>query len=77
MNAIIEKLNEARNGNYCHCLEVENVSELESNFQSIVDEFQDDFTTEEIQDFINTLSIYYLGDDETEENEVYNYKFNV
>ena len=77
MNAIIEKLIEDRKGNYCHCLEVENVIELESILESIVEEFQDDFTTEEFQVFIDTLSIYYLGDDKTEENEVYNYTFNI
>jgi hypothetical protein len=76
MNVIIEKLIEERKGHYCHCLEVSDVYELESTFESIINEFEDNYTSEDIQEFIDTLQIYYLGEDSEEEERVYNYKFN-
>lgn len=74
MNPILNKVIESRGGNYCHIVEVEDVYELESIFESLADEFEDEYTNEEIQDFIDTLQIYCLN--EKNEDEVYNYKFN-
>ena len=75
MNAILDKVIEQRNGHYCHVLEVSDVWELESILEQIVDMFSNEFSDEEIQEFIDTLSIYCL--DETQEEEVYNYQFKI
>ena len=73
MNAILDKVIEQRNGHYCHVLEVSDVHELESILEQIVDSFSNEFSDEEIQEFIDTLEIYCL--DESNEDEVYNYQF--
>ena len=75
MNAIVSKLIEQRNGHYCHVLEVSDVYELESILEQIVEMFSHEFSNEEIQEFIDTLTIYCL--DETQESEVYNYQFKI
>jgi hypothetical protein len=71
MNPILEMIIEKRNGMYIHAVEVENAYELESIFEQLVQEFENDYTSEVIQDFIDTLQIYYLGENEEEEKEVY------
>lgn len=75
MNRIIEQIIEQRNGHYCHCLEVEDIYELEAIYEALVNEFTNEFTNEEIQEFIDTLTIYCLND--KNEDEVYDYKFNI
>ena len=87
MNPIYESIIKARNGNYCHALEVTYTYELESIVEAIIDEYSDDLyngviTEKDVTDFFTTMSIYYLDDDELSdddnsllENEVYSFSF--
>jgi hypothetical protein len=71
---------EQRKGMYIHALEVENSYELESILDSLVNEFSKLFTDNEIQEFIDTLEVYYIGEDPDEEEQIYetwrNFKVN-
>ena len=73
MNPIIEKLIKNRPV-YVHAIEVETVYELQSVVASIFDTFsREGYEEKDIIDFILTLSIYYLGEDDNEEEEVYDF----
>lgn len=74
MNRISEQILEQRKGHYCHALEVENVYHLESVIESLVGEFHKDFSLEEITDFICSMELYCLV--EENEEEVYNFNIN-
>ncbi len=76
MNPIYQEILDARNGQYVHALEVSNVYELESIFESLFDEYIDKYGIEVLIDFCNTLEIYYFDDEnenEIDENEVYSF----
>jgi hypothetical protein len=72
MNPILEDIYKKR-VIYVHALEVNDVYELESCVEQLVDEFIDNYNIKDIIDFITTLEIYYLGDDEDEERRVFNF----
>jgi len=80
MNTILNYMYEQRKGMYIHALEVENSYELESILDSLVNEFSKLFTDNEIQEFIDTLEVYYIGEDPDEEEQIYetwrNFKVN-
>jgi len=71
MNAILEKMYEVRGGHYCHALEVENSIDLEMTIEAIYQEFEGDYSLEEIIGFCESLELYCLNDDEA--MDVYNY----
>jgi len=82
MNALLAKVINSRNGHYCHVVEVSEVYELESITEAIIQENETEFDAETIIDFLETLSVYYLeNEEETEEynklkeNEVYAFNF--
>jgi hypothetical protein len=66
-----------RKGHYVHAVEVNSAHELESAFESLLDEFSTCFSPVQISHFINTLQRYYLGEDENEEEAVYNFNFEI
>ena len=72
MQSIIDTIIEARNGYYCHALEVSDVYELESIVESIIEEFPDRSEKEYI-DFFNTMEIYSL--DDANEQAIYAFSF--
>ena len=73
MNKILEEIIKSRKGHYCHCLEVEEVYELECIAESITEEFQDKHSKNEIIEFLETLGVYCLNDDN--EDDIYNFSF--
>ena len=87
MNPILERIIKARQGQYCHALEVTYTYELESIVEAIINEYSEDLyngliTEKDVIDFFTTMSIYYLDDDELSdddnlllENEVYSFNF--
>jgi len=76
MNRILENIIEQRNGHYCHCLEVEDLYQLEETIAQLVGEFEEKYNTSEIIDFFESIEVYYLGDDHQEETEIYSFNMN-
>jgi hypothetical protein len=72
MNALLEKVYQNRSGHYVHAVEVSEVSELENIAESIYEE-NSEFDKETIIDFLETLSVYSLGEDN--ETEIYAFNF--
>lgn len=72
MKTILDEVIENRKGHYVHALEVEDVYEIENVISGIADEFSS-HGIEALKDFFYTMSIYYIGNDEEVENEVYNF----
>ena len=82
MNSILNKIIEERKGHYCHVVEVSSVYELESICENIFSEYEEEETIETIIEFLETLTVYFLNDEElseeeneTNEEEVYNFVF--
>lgn len=87
MNPILERIIKARQGHYCHALEVTYPHELECIIEAIIEEYSDQLddgsvTEKDIIDFFATMSIYHISDDELSddensllENEVYSFNF--
>jgi len=76
MNAILKEIISARNGLYCHALEVDSVYELENAIAAIADEFKVGYpnqlaSIEDLKDFFNTIEIYC--NDEENEDEIYSF----
>ena len=69
--SILDTIIKARNGHYCHCVEVSEVYELETLCECIIDEYADAYTEEEIIEFFSNMSVYYLHNEE----EIYNFSF--
>ena len=72
MNPILEKMYKER-VIYVHALEVSDVYELESLIENLTEQLIKDYTIEEVTKFVTSIQIYYLGNDEDEEEEVYNF----
>ncbi|NCC71482.1 hypothetical protein EOM09_07960 [bacterium] len=70
---IIKDLIEKRQGNYCHCLEVNDVYDLQATIENLVDELARKYSKAEILKFFENISIYCLND----ENETAVYDFNI
>lgn len=75
MNTIFETILEERQGNYCHAIECETFYEFETIVETIVGEFPN-HTRKEIEEFFESMSIYYIGDDDNteEEERLYSYE---
>jgi len=68
-NPILSDISNSKNGNYCHCLEVRDLQELESILEALYSEFIETYDFEDIENFFTTINIYCLDDDN--ENEVF------
>tara|TARA_R110000787_G_scaffold229259_2_gene336806 strand:+ start:346 stop:603 length:258 start_codon:yes stop_codon:yes gene_type:complete len=77
MNAILNNISESRKGHYVHALELANCEELKNVIKDLVNEFTEDHTRAEIIEFLTTLSIYYLAEEESEEEETALYSFDI
>jgi hypothetical protein len=75
MNAILNKIIEARNGHYCHALEVATVYEIECTVEQIYSEFIGEHDEKVIIGFFESMQVYSLSEDETETEEIYNFNF--
>jgi hypothetical protein len=73
MNQLLEAVYKSRGGHYCHVIEVSNIYELQICAESIYNENIDEFSKETILDFLETLEVYCL--DENNEDEVYSFSF--
>jgi hypothetical protein len=71
MNPIHEKIRNARKGHYIHCIEVNDVFELQNIIDCIFDEFSYEFEKSIIIDFFQTMQVYCL--DPENENEVFDF----
>lgn len=74
MNAILNGVLKARNGHYCHALEVATSYEIECAIEAISQEFSEE-SIDTLKDFFNTMDIIYYEENEdgeqieNEENE--------
>jgi hypothetical protein len=80
MNALLNKVIENRGGNYCHVVEVGTVYELECIAEAITSENENEFSLEVITDFLESLTVYYLPEEDSEENseeedKIYSFSF--
>jgi len=73
MNMIFEEVLEERNGHYCHCVEVNEVYELESIADSICEVYGEKYGEEEVIDFLESLEVYSL--DDANESEIFAFSF--
>ena len=73
MNKIVDRMLEIRKGHYCHALEVNDIYELHNVIDYVYNEFVEEFGKEEVIDFLQTLELYYLGNDPVQEKEIYDY----
>ncbi len=69
MNPILEEILVSRNGHYCHFVEVNDKFELMAVVGSIVEEYQERYDISVISEFLNSLAVYCLVEDN--EDEVY------
>jgi len=74
-NRILDKIIEDRKGHYCHALEVNDTYELESIVESLIDDLGEEYLESEYIEFFQSMELYYLGDDDKTEQEVYNFDF--
>ena len=74
-NRILDKIIEDRKGHYCHALEVNDTYELESIVESLIDDLGEEYLESEYIEFFQSMELYYLGDDDKKEQEVYNFDF--
>lgn len=72
-NKIFNRIIKDRKGHYCHAIEVNNTYEIESIIEGLIQEFQDEYTEKDYIEFFESIELYYLGADKTEEDEVYNF----
>jgi predicted site-specific integrase-resolvase len=70
MKTILDTVIENRKGHYVHALEVESTYEIEEVISAIADEFSS-HGIEALKEFFNSMAIYYIGDDEETEKQVY------
>ena len=69
-NRILNQILRSRKGHYCHCVEVSDLWELETIAEGIIDEFRE-YGENEIIEFLQSLDVYYLGDDPEMEKALY------
>ena len=73
MNPILEQIYYHRHGHYVHAVEVSEVSELENIAETVFNEYSEQFRTSTIINFLESLSIYCL--DDNNEDEIFNFSF--
>ena len=67
-------INETK-GYYCHAIEVSDTYEIKSKVEQIISKFKYSHLVEDIIEFFDTMSIYYLGENPEMEEAVYDFKF--
>jgi hypothetical protein len=72
MNAITRTIIDKRNGFYLHALEVCDVYEFQSIIDEIYSEFINDYSIDVIIEFIQSMELYCLIDENAD--EVFNFK---
>lgn len=72
-NPVFEDIVKARNGHYCHVVEVSDVSELEEIANIINFEFSSKHGEGNVIDFLQSLEV--ICTDPTKEGEVYSFSF--
>lgn len=79
MSKIVNDTLERCKGHYCHVLEVFDVDELETIIDTLVNEFQSEYSDKDIIDFFSTLTVYTVDDEELDyearEKEVNDFSF--
>ena len=70
MNTILSNIIKSKGGHYVHVLEVYSRYELEAILEMLYHEFAQQYTTEQIVEFFETLSVYGMGDD-AENEKIY------
>jgi len=73
-NPLVDSMYKARNGHYCHCLELSSVYELESIIESFISEYQNDidnniYSEADFITFFETMEIIYYPEDGIENKE--------
>ena len=61
-NRLLDHIITERKGHYCHVLELDSSYAYECVIESIVGEFKDTFTQDEIISFFDTIEIYYYNE---------------
>lgn len=82
MNPILESVLKTRNGHYCHAIVVECEYSLKTVIESLYEEFINDYSFNDVSEFITSLEIYHnesneLSDEENEEQDALIYDFNI
>jgi len=72
---IIDIIINQRNGHYCHAIEVSDTYEIESIVEHIISEFEYSHSEDDIIEFFDTMSIYYLGENPEMEEAVHDFNF--
>ena len=80
MNPLLQKVINDRQGHYCHVVEVSTVYDLECISESICQENEKEFSIEVITEFLESLEVYYLPEEDSEEDseeegKIYNFSF--
>ena len=70
MNTILSNIIKSKGGHYVHVLEVYSRYELEAILEMLYHEFTQQYTTEQIVEFFETLSVYGMGAD-AENEKIY------
>lgn len=77
MSRLLNHIIAERKGHYCHALEIANYYEYENIIEQIVSDYKDNFTKDEIIDFVISIDLYYYTGDEPEheeeEEQLYNF----
>jgi hypothetical protein len=73
MNALLDHIIKERKGMYCHCVEVSDKYGLESLAEAIMQEYEDNFEPRIIIEFLDSLEVYCL--DDNNEDEVFGFSF--
>jgi len=79
-NAIFKSILEARQGHYVHAVEVSDTYELENLAEVIIQEHRDTQSEGTIIEFLESLTVYYIPEENEQENEeeeqkIYSFSF--
>ena len=74
INPILADIIKARNGHYCHALELHNVYEFENIIEAIMEDYRTqldsgEITKKQVAEFFHSMQIYYLEDETLSESE--------
>mgnify|MGYP003645484378 CR=1 FL=1 len=74
MNKLFNKILKQKKGFYVHAIEVNNIQEIESIIESVIQE-NEEFSEKEFIEFFESMELYYLGEDPEEEEKVFDFSF--
>ncbi len=79
--SLVKHITEARNGHYCHVIEVDSIEAIESIIDSVIEEHISNFSAQSIIDFFDTLEVIPYdtdnGKDVNKETETLIHDFDV